>query len=72
MGYIAVVLMNREFKILIGLGKIAFIISDILVIAFYLWLPDICGYYFHSESTSPNGKFKALIFPKRLGCNNWF
>ncbi|MDP5205496.1 hypothetical protein ORI99_00335 [Alishewanella sp. SMS9] len=64
--------MNRVFKILIWLGKIAFIISAIVVIAFYLWLPDMCGNYFHSERFSPNGEFKAVTFQRDCGATTGF
>ncbi|MEJ6473976.1 hypothetical protein [Pseudoalteromonas piscicida] len=64
--------MNRVFKTFIWLGKIAFVISAIVVIAFNLWLPDMCGNYFHSESFSPNGELKAVIFQRDCGATTGF
>ena len=66
------VLMNRVFKILIWLGKIAAIIITIVAIAFYFLLPDMCGNYLHSESYSPNGELKAVTFQRDCGATTGF
>jgi len=64
--------MNRVFKILIGLGKIAFILSAIAVISLYLLLPDMCGNDFYAESFSPNGELKAVTFERNCGATTGF
>lgn len=54
------------------LGKITFLISVLVVTSFYLWLPELCENYFHSESFSPNGELKAVTFQRDCGATTGF
>ena len=54
------------------IGKVAIVISVIAFLAFYNWLPDMCGNDIYSETLSPNGELKAVIFQRDCGATTGF
>lgn len=57
---------------LYSVGIVVAAVPVTLIGMFFYFTSDMCGNYLHSESISPNGRYKAVIFQRDCGATTGF